>query len=255
VRCETDPMTTPVAVVTGAGSPTGIGFASARRFAGQGFQVIVAATSERIHDRAKEIGGIGFVGDLTDPTVADALVETAISMYGRIDVLVNNAGMTSVTVPDEAAAVDELSDEQWRLSMSRNIDSMFYVTRAAVRPMRRAGYGRIVNISSVSGPVAAFPADAAYHAAKAAVLGLTRSVALDTAADGITVNAVAPGWIATETSPEHELRAGAATPVGRPGTADEVASLIAYLASRDAGYVTGQLIVVDGGNSIVEAHA
>src|SRR4051794_36778937 len=108
---------TPVAVVTGAGSPTGIGFASARRFAGHGFRVVVAATSERIHDRADELGAeaIGFIGDLTEPSVADALVETAISTYGRIDVLVNNAGMTSVTVPDEAAAVDELSDEQWQL--------------------------------------------------------------------------------------------------------------------------------------------
>src|SRR4051794_34168996 len=115
-------MTTPVAVVTGAGSRTGIGFASARRFAVQGFRVIVAATSERIHDRATELGteAIGFVGDLTDRAAADALVQTAISTYGRIDVLVNNAGMTSVTVPDEAAAVDELSDERWRLSMARN---------------------------------------------------------------------------------------------------------------------------------------
>jgi 3-oxoacyl-[acyl-carrier protein] reductase len=246
-----------VALVTGAGGPTGIGFATARRLSAAGYRLTVAATSERIHDRARELGSgaTGFLGDLTDPSVADELVRHTLDAHGGLDVLVNNAGMTSVTVPDEAAAIDRLTDAQWHTSIARNLDSMFFVTRAAVPVMRAAGYGRIVNVSSVSGPVAAFPGDAAYHAAKAAVVGLTRSVALDTAADGITVNAVAPGWIATDTSPESELRAGAATPVGRPGTADEVASLIAYLAGPAASYLTGQVIVVDGGNSIVEPHA
>jgi 3-oxoacyl-[acyl-carrier protein] reductase len=128
------------------------------------------------------------------------------------------------------------------------------MTRAAVRLMRPAGYGRIVNVGSVSGPVVAFPNDVAYHAAKAGAVGLTRSVALDTAADGITINTVAPGWIDTGSPSAGELRHGRATPVGRSGTPDEIASLVAYLASRDASYLTGQLIVVDGGNSIVEAH-
>jgi 3-oxoacyl-[acyl-carrier protein] reductase len=98
----------------------------------------------------------------------------------------------------------------------------------------------------------AFGDDAAYHAAKAALAGLSRSAALDLARHSITVNAVAPGWIATDTSPEHELAAGAATPIGRPGTADEVAAVIEFLVSPAASYVTGQVIVVDGGNSIAE---
>jgi 3-oxoacyl-[acyl-carrier protein] reductase len=121
--------------------------------------------------------------------------------------------------------------------------------------MRAAGYGRIVNVASVSGPVVAYPGDAGYHAAKAGMLGLTRSVALDTARAGITVNAVAPGWIATGSTSEAEQRYGHATPVGRCGTPQEVAGLVGYLASESAAYVTGQLLVVDGGNSIVEAHA
>jgi 3-oxoacyl-[acyl-carrier protein] reductase len=104
----------------------------------------------------------------------------------------------------------------------------------------------------VSGPVMAFPDDVAYHAAKAGLAGLTRSAALDLAAYGVTVNAVAPGWIGTGTSPVHELQAGGATPIGRPGTADEVAAVIEFLASPSASYLTGQVIVIDGGNSIQE---
>lgn len=244
---------TSVAIVTGAGSERGIGFAAARRLASAGHRVLLAATTDRVHERASELDGVGFVGDLTDPAVADRLVELAAN-EGRLEVLVNNAGMTSLADPDRPAPVDRLGDDEWRTSLARNLDSMFYVTRAAVRVMRPAKYGRIVNVGSVSGPVVAFADDVAYHAAKAGAVGLTRSVALDTAADGITVNTVAPGWIDTQSASAGELRHGRATPVGRTGTPDEVASLVAYLASPDAAYLTGQLIVMDGGNSIVEAH-
>lgn len=244
---------TSVAIVTGAGNPDGIGVAVARRLAAAGHRVVVAATTARIHERAAEVGGVGFVGDLTDPAVADELVALAAGL-GRVDVLVNNAGMTSVADPDQPGAVDVLTDAQWRTSVARNLDSVFHMTRAAVRLMRPQGYGRIVTVGSVSGPVVAFPNDVAYHAAKAGVLGLTRSVALDTAADGITVNAVAPGWIDTGSPTAGDRKHGLATPVGRSGTPDEVASLVAYLVTADAAYLTGQLIVVDGGNSIVEAH-
>src|SRR5690606_29727374 len=167
--------------------------------------------------------------------------------YGNVDVLVNNAGMTSISDRDPAGAV-----ARWHASLERNLTTTFLMIRAVVGAMRSAGYGRIVNVSSVSGPVAAYPGDVAYHAAKAGMVGLTRAVAIETAADGITVNAVAPGWIDTASASDHERAMGAATPVGRSGTADEVAHVIACLAGEGASYITGQLITVDGANSISE---
>ena len=118
--------------------------------------------------------------------------------------------------------------------------------------MRRQAYGRVVNISSTSGPVQVFWGDVAYHAAKAGMLGLTRAVALETAGNGITVNAVAPGWIASGSQPHGERVAGTLSPVGRSGTPAEVAAAIRFLADPSASYVTGQLLVVDGGNSLPE---
>jgi 3-oxoacyl-[acyl-carrier protein] reductase len=194
----------------------------------------------------------GLSADLTDPAASTRLVELAMSSYGGIDILVNNAGMTSVTMPDVPASVGELGDDDWHVSLARNLDTMFYLCRAVVPVMCAAGYGRIVNVASVSGPVVAFRGDAGYHAAKAGVIGLTRSIALDAAAHGVTANAVAPGWIDTASASDRERLMGRATPIGRSGTPDEVASLITYLASPDAGYLTGQILVVDGGNSIME---
>lgn len=241
-----------VAVVTGAGSEHGIGFAAARLLGAAGMRVVVTSTTERIFRRVAELraAGVeaeGVVADLRVQSGVEAVVARAEAAYGRAEVLVNNAGMTSISDRDPAGAI-----AHWHASLERNLTTAFLMTRAVLGGMRAARYGRIVNVSSVSGPVAAYPGDVAYHAAKAGMVGLTRAVAIDTAADGITVNAVAPGWIDTASASARERVMGAATPVGRSGTPDEVAHVIAALTGDGASYITGQLITVDGANSISE---
>ena len=250
-------LTGQAAIVTGAGSRSGIGFAAAWQLAELGASVMLAATSERITQRSNELTAAGaevefFVGDLSEPATAASLVEQAVARFGSLEIVVNNAGMTSVTAPDEPAGIESLGDEDWKVAIDRNLSTAFFVSRAAIGPMLRSGYGRIVNVASVSGPVAAYPGDVGYHAAKAGMVGLTRSIAIEVADRGITANAVAPGWIATESASEDEIALGQATPIGRPGTAEEVATAIVGLTLPGSSYVTGQVIVVDGGNTIAE---
>ncbi|BCJ29011.1 MULTISPECIES: SDR family NAD(P)-dependent oxidoreductase [Actinocatenispora] len=250
----TDDLTGRTALVTGAGSPNGIGFATARRLAAMGAQVAIVSTTRRIHDRAKELGATGFVADLTDESEVGALADAVTDQLGDVDVLVNNAGLASKTSPEVFRPVTQLSHEQWRAELDRNLTSAFLMSRAVVGAMAERGWGRVVSVSATEGPINAMPTEGAYAAAKAGVLGLTRALSMELVADNVTVNAVAPGLVHTDASTLTELRQGLDTPMGRPGTADEVAAVIAFLCTPSASYVTGQLIVVDGGNSIRESH-
>jgi 3-oxoacyl-[acyl-carrier protein] reductase len=246
-----------VALVTGAGSPTGIGFAAARALGRRGATVAVAATTDRIRERAGELLAAGctaesFTADLTSGDQTRALVDAVVGRFGPVDILVNNAGMVQTGVAEVSKRFHELTDEEWEHIIRLNLATTVNVTRAVLPAMLKRGYGRIVNVSSVTGPLVANPGSTGYSTAKSAIDGLTRSLAVEVAREGVTVNSVAPGWIATGSSSQEELVAGEHTPVGRPGTPEEVAQLIAFLASDASQYITGRSIVIDGGNILQE---
>lgn len=249
---EADRLDGRVALVTGAGSPDGIGYATAARLSSLGATVGIVSTTKRIHDRASELGVTGFVADLTDEAEVGALADAISEQLGDVSVLVNNAGLASKASPEVLRPVAQLTVAEWHNEIDRNLTTTFLTARAFVAGMAERGWGRIVNMSATAGPVNALPTEAGYAAAKAGVLGLTRALAMEVVADGVTVNAVAPGIIRTGSSTVTELKRGLDGPMGRPGVPDEVATAIAFLCLPSASYITGQLIVIDGGNSVRE---
>ncbi len=246
-----------VALVTGAGSPDGIGFATARLLRAGGARVAITSTTDRIFERLAELGAAdgqtyAKTADLTDTAMVLDLVAAVKDALGPIDIVINNAGMVQVGRDESWAPLHEISDDSWRYSIDINLTSVFLVTRALLPDMMARNYGRIVQMSSVTGPVVGIPGSSAYGTAKAGLLGMTRSLAIEAGPHNVTVNCIGPGWIKTASSDESEIIAGSYTPVGRPGRPEEVGHAAVFLASEEASYITGQMLVVDGGNTIQE---
>jgi 3-oxoacyl-[acyl-carrier protein] reductase len=241
------------ALVTGAGAADGIGIAIARALGEAGLSVVITASSARIEQRAEELRGEGLdisavVADLT----LSGDVERLRSEAGEIDILVNNAGMGTVAQPALQRRFLDLSESDWDRGIDVSLKTAFLSTRGFLSGMVQRGHGRVVNMASVTGPYVSNEGEAAYSAAKAGMIGLTHALALEVGRDGVTVNAVAPGWIATGASTPEELAAARNTPLGRAGSPEEVAAAVLFLASDAASYVNGAVIVVDGGNILQE---
>jgi meso-butanediol dehydrogenase/(S,S)-butanediol dehydrogenase/diacetyl reductase len=232
-------------VVTGAAS--GIGLASAERFHAEGARLVLADLDTQTGETlAARLGAAFLTTDVTDETQVQALVDRAIALHGRIDVLVNNAGIMGFgTLPS-------LETAEWHRVLDIDLNSVFYGCKAGIAAMQRQGGGVIVNTASISG-IAGDYATPSYNAAKAGVVNLTRALAIEHADQAIRVNCVCPGPIETpmtavvKTVPGLEEEYAQAIPMGRLGTAAEVAGVIAFLASDDAAYMTGTATVVDGG--------
>jgi len=237
-----------VAIVTGASR--GIGRAIAKRLAKDGRHVVaVARNAEQLNALAAEVAAEGGscearTCDMSDGQAVQRMVEEVTEKHGRLDILVNNAGIT------KDGLLMRMSDQDFDDVMNVNLRSVFIACRAAARPMIRGKFGRIVNIGSVSG-VEGNKGQANYSAAKAGLIGLSKSVAKELGSKGVTANVVAPGFVETDMTaflgPEDKKKVSEHITVGRLGVPEDIAAAVGYLAADDAGYITGQVLVVDGG--------
>ena len=239
-----------VALVTGSGR--GIGRAIALKLAEAGATIVVNDVSETVEAVAEEIKAmnrqsLAVMADVSSSEDVSRLVETAISTWGKVDILVNNAGITRDQL------VMRMSDEDWDKVISVNLKSVFLCSRAVVRHMTKQRWGRIISIASVVG-VVGNRGQANYASAKAGIIGFTRSIAKEVASRGITANAIAPGFIDTEMTQrldeEWKQELKRQIPLGYFGSPQDVAETVAFLASEEARYITGQVLGVDGGMAI-----
>ncbi len=242
-------LTGMTALVTGASG--GIGSAIASALAAQGARLAVSGSNAgKLEAFRAGLGGdhVALPCDLSDGAAVDGLVPRAVEALGKLDILVNNAGVTR----DNLAM--RMKDDEWDQVIRVNLEAAFRLCRAAARPMMKARFGRIVSITSVVGQTGN-PGQANYAASKAGLVGMSKALAQELASRGITVNCVAPGFIAsamTDTLPDAQKSALLGKiPAGALGRGDDVAAAVTYLASREAGYVTGQTIHVNGGMAMV----
>ncbi|WP_019392637.1 SDR family NAD(P)-dependent oxidoreductase [Priestia filamentosa] len=242
-----------VAIVTGSGSKKGIGRTIALTLAKQGAAVVVAdLNADGIQDTVQTIqseGGkaLGLELNVTSKESVDAMVETVLNEYGRIDILVNNAGIS------QKVTVEDMTVEDMAKVFNVNMFGLFLCTQAVLEPMKKQKFGRVVSLSSVSAKRGGGVFGGAhYSASKAAVLGFSKNLAREVAREGITVNCVAPGLVNTEiwkSLPKEDAdNVIAGIPMGRPGETEEIASTIAFLASEEASYITGEEIDINGGS-------
>jgi 3-oxoacyl-[acyl-carrier protein] reductase len=246
-RIATD-LSGQVAIVTGAAR--GLGRAIAETLAGAGAKVAcLDVNAELLANTVAAITAAGGAAmavacDVTNSERVSAAVDEVVNAWGGLDILVNNAGITKDTL------VMRMKDDQWDAVININLRGTFLFTRAAVRPLMKSARGRIVNIASVSG-ITGNPGQANYSASKAGIIGLTRTVAKELAGRGITVNAVAPGFIATDMtavlSEEIKTAVKKQIPLGRMGDPQDIADAVLFLASPGAGFITGHVLTVDGG--------
>jgi len=198
------------------------------------------------------ISAKGYIADLTIADEVNQLLELVMQDFPRIDILVNNAGMAQEGQAEAFTTFDQLEDSDWTKTLQRNLDTCYLLTRRVLPSMLATGHGRIINVASVTGPLVANPGEVAYSAAKAGMVGMSRALALEVGSKGITVNCVAPGWVATASQTDVEKQAAMHTPIGRAGTPEEMAAAIAFLAMPAASYIHGEMLVVDGANCLQE---